>query len=154
MWCSEWSDFIKSMFTWKYRSFRKRILIRNSLQVTEVIICSLVFHGKALPLILEIAQEFFFSTTLLCRVPAGFHQKLVILSGPCMLQYNNNNNYYYYYYYDDHDDGRYNGPTCFWNNLKSPKISCYLYPWSQTLQPCSCTCEISLGNKVKWSLIC
>ena len=54
-------------------------------------------------------------------VPAGFHQKLVILSGPGMLQYNNNNNnnnnyyyyYYYYYYDDDDDDGQYNGPTCF-----------------------------------------
>ena len=41
-----------------YRSFTKQILICNGLQVVEVNICLRVSHGKALLLILEIAEEF------------------------------------------------------------------------------------------------
>ena len=48
-----------------YRSFTKRILICNSLQVVEVKICSHVSHGKALPLTLEIAEEFWPCTNVL-----------------------------------------------------------------------------------------
>ena len=41
-----------------YQSFTKQILICNGLQVVVVKICLRVSHGKALPLILEIAEEF------------------------------------------------------------------------------------------------
>ena len=123
MCCSGWSDFIKSMF---YINMEMPILQKanfNTQQSTGRRGNNLFpfFHGKALPLILEIAQEFFFfPTTPLCRVPAGFHQKLVILSGPGTLQYYYYHYYYYYYYYYYY--GQYSGPTCFWNKGTRPNI--------------------------------